>query len=781
MIRALATMLPRSMSTNVGLLLTNCDSATKKLKTDSLPSNFNKIKSWTFQDPLPFCLSYRAQEWQGAQRQRGRQKRKLEVIYDASVDTSNEIIEWIDQLPVQQTKGMADMSDKINDVENYFEEIIREQLITKNYIVSKSKFDLERIVVKIKLKQLGTSVNKALDNLRQQESRISQIRASLIELVQSIDQDSVGAEFGDYIQASLRALQYHKIRMIPTDDPGKIDKEISRLEMCANILTSEFTEDAARRLPGLIPMERITEAELSVLGPLRTKKGLSILLVGYGPFELEDENDEDAESGLKKQESQTSDATLYTVTSSEGTKIQILDTPGLADTRGIQQDEQHKAKINKAIQEFVITIDAVLIMANGTTERMPAATNYALGTLTSLFPYSIVDNIAFIFTHCDSFTRNLDMASLPEALRVSNRWTLENPLAYHKNYQREVNAGGSESTLKEGRERLESIYKKTLLTLNQWLIWVDARCPQPTHEINRLYQTMVDIEAQIEAAISLMTCLGEQRRELQTSQHNLEDHRTSKSALQELCNKTIDYWEREPSDKHHTLCIASNCYSNCHSECFVPFSLDPAVIGRYCAAFRYPFDDAQRTTMKNDDCYKSRHCNHCPHEAWEHRHYTSKHVKRTKALYPNAVDDLARAETEEQKLEIGKIMVQEGLNITQRELDKVQAKVHSLVDTYNSRSLNRDFAGHINSAIQMMELRLEELNSKPGTEHEQCVVRSGIQKLKSKLDVLWKSQERSSGVFSQVSGVVGSAVGSTVGAFGSAWNVVKNIQVKSRG
>jgi hypothetical protein len=165
-------------------------------------------------------------------------------------------------------------------------------------------------------------------------------------------------------------------------------------------------------------------------------------------------------------------------------------------------------------------------MANGTTERMPAATNYTLSTLTSLFPYSIVDNVAFIFTHCDSFTRNLDRAGLPETLRKSKHWTLENPLAYHKKYQREVNAGGSESTLKEGRERLESIYKKTVLTLNEWLDWADARYPQPTHEINRLYQTMVDIEAQIEAAISLMTRLGERRRELQTAQHGLEDHRT---------------------------------------------------------------------------------------------------------------------------------------------------------------------------------------------------------------------------------------------------------------
>jgi hypothetical protein len=125
MLRALATMLPISMRKNIGLLLTNCDLDTQNLETDSLPSEFSHLQSWTFQDPLPFCLSYRAQEKQGTQRQRATQKRKLEGIYDAAVDTANEIIEWIDQTPVQPTTGMLRMSDRIRDIEGHFEEIIR--------------------------------------------------------------------------------------------------------------------------------------------------------------------------------------------------------------------------------------------------------------------------------------------------------------------------------------------------------------------------------------------------------------------------------------------------------------------------------------------------------------------------------------------------------------------------------------------------------------------------------------------------------------------------------
>ncbi|CAE6462738.1 unnamed protein product [Rhizoctonia solani] len=624
---------------------------------------------------------------------------------------------------------------------------------------SKSKADLEHIDAEIKLMQ--ANVDKAVGSLRQQEITMSQSRASVLGLVKSINQDSLGVGFADYIRAALRAFQYYKIHTISIDGPGKVDEEISRLETCANILESKITEDA-------------------VLGETGCGKTafLSLLLnlfKGYGPFELEDENDERAESGLEKQETQTSDATLYTFTTPDGTEIQILDTPGLADTRGIQQDEQHKAKINKAMQEFVTTVDAVVIMANGTTERMATASSYTLNMLASAFPYSIVDNIAFIFTHCDSFTRNLDIASLPEALRKSNYWTLENPLAYHKKYQREVKAGSSESTLKEGRERLESIYKKTVLTLNEWLDWADARYARPTLEIKRLYQTMVDVEAQIEAAISLMTRLGERRRELQTAQHGLEDHRTSKSTIQALCNQTIEYWERVPDDKHNLICIAPDCYSNCHIDCSLPFSLNPADIGRHCEAFVCSVDDAQRRT-ESDDASNSLCCIHCPHEAREHRHYKSKHVKQTRALHPTAKADLAKAEAKEHRLEMAKRVAKEKLDSTQLELDTVQDKVNSLVDTYNSKCLNKNFDERINSAIQMMELRLEELKSKPGTEHAQGIVQSAIQKLKTKLDVLRKSWEKKSGVVNHLTGTAGSGfesgvesgVESLIGALGAA-------------
>lgn len=188
------------------------------------------------------------------------------------------------------------------------------------------------------------------------------------------------------------------------------------------------------------------------------------LFQGNGPLELTERNDPKKETGLSLTQSQTAQPTLYTVTTTDGTKIQILDTPGLADTRGIDQDNKHKAAINAAIKNHITTIDAVLIMANGSVERLGAATDYTLNIITSMFPYSIIGNIGFIFTNSDPLTCNFQMESLQKELRGSPRWLIQNPIALLKNYLKQVEAGAHERTLKQwgrNRERLQRNCRNT--------------------------------------------------------------------------------------------------------------------------------------------------------------------------------------------------------------------------------------------------------------------------------------------------------------------------------
>ncbi|KAG9123795.1 hypothetical protein FRC07_013929 [Ceratobasidium sp. 392] len=244
---------------------------------------------------------------------------------------------------------------------------------------------------------------------------------------------------------------------------------------------------------------------------------LSNLLQGHSPLELIDYHDESKESGRSKIHSQTTRATLYAITAADGRKFQILDTPGLADTHGIKQDRAHKDEINTAIKEFVPSVDAVIIMANGTSQRLNVVTSYALNTVCSMFPRSIIRNIGFIFTHCDATSLNFEPDSLRPELRESPFWALQNPLAIHKNLQKlQPNNRLSQNPT----EKLYNCYSDTVETLNDWLKWLDGLEVRTTIDIDRLYQISTRIEAGIDAALANITSLSEQReayREIQTS------------------------------------------------------------------------------------------------------------------------------------------------------------------------------------------------------------------------------------------------------------------------
>lgn len=58
--------------------------------------------------------------------------------------------------------------------------------------------------------------------------------------------------------------------------------------------------------------------------------------------EYVEDHDNTNEAGGSQAESQTQAALVYEFISNNGIVLRIIDTPGLADTRGLAQDEMHK-------------------------------------------------------------------------------------------------------------------------------------------------------------------------------------------------------------------------------------------------------------------------------------------------------------------------------------------------------------------------------------------------------------------------------------------------------
>jgi len=107
----------------------------------------------------------------------------------------------------------------------------------------------------------------------------------------------------------------------------------------------------------------------------------------------------------------------------------------LADTRSAQQDELQMKIITAQIKEHIDSITAVLVLVNGSVPHMTVGTDYALSTLSAIFPKSLAKNIAFMFTNVSGpLYWNFSGDTIPEVLKGAHQFLLNNPIALQRKF-----------------------------------------------------------------------------------------------------------------------------------------------------------------------------------------------------------------------------------------------------------------------------------------------------------------------------------------------------------
>lgn len=173
------------------------------------------------------------------------------------------------------------------------------------------------------------------------------------------------------------------------------------------------------------------------------------------------------------------------------------------------------------------TIDCVVILANGTAAHVSIPTRYTLSIISSMFPSSIVDNVAFLFTMVPSPLHfNFKRETLPDAVRNAKFWGIDNPLVSWLRFQKAVNSGDlPEGVEEESRDELKHAYDKGLRVLNSFFKWVDERKVQPTKEVDELHRMSNKMEATISNVLAHFTQAEAQKAELIKLQCELDNQK----------------------------------------------------------------------------------------------------------------------------------------------------------------------------------------------------------------------------------------------------------------
>ncbi|KAF9255389.1 hypothetical protein L218DRAFT_937744 [Marasmius fiardii PR-910] len=426
---------------------------------------------------------------------------------------------------------------------------------------------------------------------------------------------------------------------------------------------------------------------------------LGNVFAGHKSGQYVDMHEKSKEMGGSQSQSQTDSATLYEFVSQNGVVVRVLDTPGLADTRGLAVDERHKASIAKAIQDHVSVVNAVLILANGTLPRLGVATDYALSTLTAIFPRTLVDNIGFVFTNVpNALAWNFTQDALPSKLQHVGQFLIDNPVAVQRKYQELEAKKQPKRVLKTLLADVKEAERKAIEVVADLIDWVDQRPPQPTKDIITLYEQSQSIEKNMVNAFAQLQQAGEKKRELEELKKRLEKANSDVDAsknVEAVASKKRYVCERQVSQLRQA-CLVPGCFCNCQ----------PASNSRP----RGLKDKLSSFVGRAEDCSL------CGHQIKQQQlsHWEWQEVGEDVRVTTHETQGMPeKANNVKGEKEASQVTLAETeINKATKEIEEAIARIASSVEAYSKLSLSGSFTNQIVKTIDLMKFNIEAMKGK---------------------------------------------------------------------
>jgi GTPase SAR1 family protein len=290
-----------------------------------------------------------------------------------------------------------------------------------------------------------------------------------------------------------------------------------------------------------------------------------VLTMGFeaGLKEFHEFHELQFESNADKLESKTSSATMYNAQLGVW-PIGVIDTPGLADPRGMDEDEKHIQKIIEAV-EAQPYINCVCLVTNGRATRMSATLKYVLSEITAILPKTVIDNVIVVFTNTSSMlhlTFDVDGLKTFFGGKFEHYFCIENPYCLYekiKNNQKDL-------PIDEVAEALKSKFERTATILNHMFKQIESFRPVHTNGFTNLYEKKKEVEHTV--LITLNEYNNQMRLEERIKQEEVKLKAASMTkVLNEKFESKVDRIVSKKTAHYNMLCGAPGCYSNCHVNC----------------------------------------------------------------------------------------------------------------------------------------------------------------------------------------------------------------------
>lgn len=321
--------------------------------------------------------------------------------------------------------------------------------------------------------------------------------------------------------------------------------------------------------------DAITEKTIMLVGA--TGAGKSTLIDGFVNYIMNVKWDDDfrfslvdllPEESAKKTEaeSRTEWITTYKINYMEGSKIHytlnLIDTPGFGDTRGIERDKEITDQVRQLFTDSsdggVTCIDAICFVTQAPLGRLTASQKYIFTSILSIFGADIIDNISVLITFADGndppVLDALKLADVP----FKKEFRFNNSALFACNVD---NAPNSFAPM---------FWEMGLLSFEKFftdLKRMTTKSLQLTKEVleerKALEIIIGSLQPEIDVGLSKLNALRDEEKELKKHEDDIKENRDFEYEVEEVYVEKVFVPGKPPS----TFC--TKCNKECHDNCAI--------------------------------------------------------------------------------------------------------------------------------------------------------------------------------------------------------------------
>ncbi|XP_056014684.1 uncharacterized protein LOC125674781 isoform X2 [Ostrea edulis] len=277
--------------------------------------------------------------------------------------------------------------------------------------------------------------------------------------------------------------------------------------------------------------------------------------------------------------SQTEWITVYKIAPQKGSRLSytlnIIDTPGFGDTRGIDRDhaiiDQIRHLFSAKGEQGVLFLDAVCFIVKAPDARLTISQKYIFGSIMSLFGKDIESNICTLITFADGAEPPV-LASLREAnLPFGSTFQFNNSALFAEN----KNLSSTSLSLmfwEMGCNSFQMFFKQ----LHHFETRSLSQTKDVLQEREQLKMIISNILPQVKAGLSKLAELRDQLEIFKKHKDDIENNKDFTYEVEETKQFMIDL----PRGQHVTNCI--QCHITCHEDCMYADDSEK----RNCSAMR---------------------------------------------------------------------------------------------------------------------------------------------------------------------------------------------------